>query len=180
MQDLSLHLLDIAENSIRAQAQNIQIELHEVTSKNQLILRVSDDGKGMEEEIVKNVVHPYVTTRTTRKVGLGLPLLYHSCISARGSLKIQSKLHEGTLIEAVMQYDHTNRLPIGDVASSLVILIQGNPDVELMYTHTYENKRFVFSTCEVKQILGTVSIYEPEIIQWLKRYIREHIADLYS
>lgn len=180
MQDLSLHLLDIAENSIRAEAKKIQIELHEIPSKNQLILRLRDDGEGMSEEMVKKVVSPCVTTRTTRKIGLGIPLLYHSCISAGGSLKIQSKLCEGTLIEAVMQYDPINRLPIGDVASSLGILIQGNPDVDLIYTHTYENKYFVLSTGEVKHILGTVSIGEPEIIQWLKGYIRQHIEDLYS
>ena len=180
MQDISLHLLDIAENSIRAQAQNIQIELHEVPSNNQLILRVSDDGLGMSKEFLKNVTFSYVTTRTTRKVGLGLPLLYHSCVSAGGSLKIQSKLCEGTLIEAVMQYDHINRLPIGDVASSLMILIQGNPDTEFIYTHTYERKHFVFSTSEVKQILDTISIQELEVIQWLRCYMTEHIADLYS
>lgn len=180
MQDLSLHLLDLAENSIRAEAKKIHIELHEVPSKNQLIIQLVDDGKGMEEEMVRRVVHPFVTTRKTRRVGLGLPLFYQNCVGAGGSLQIQSKLKEGTQIKAVMQYDHIDRLPIGDIASTLVTIIQGSPLTELIYTHIYESKRFVLNTYELKQILGTVAINEPEIIQWLKEYIKEQIAHLYT
>lgn len=180
MQDLSLHLLDLAENSIRAKAKSILIEVHEAVSKNQLIIKLEDDGEGMKEEMVKNATHPFFTTRTTRKVGLGIPLFHQNCVRAGGSLKIQSQSQQGTVIEAKMQYDHIDRLPIGDMVSSLVVLIQGNPNVNLIYTHIYEGKYFVLNTYEVKQILGPVSINEPEIIQWLKGYIREQIAYLYS
>lgn len=179
MQDLSLHLLDIAENSISARAKKIIIELNETISNNKLSLKMSDDGEGMSQQMIQTVTNPFVTTRTTRRVGLGIPLLYQNCMNAGGTLQIRSVLGKGTMIEAVMQYDHIDRLPLGDIASSLTTLIQCAPYIELIYTHVYENKIFIFNTSEIKQILGEVAINEPEIIQWLKSYIREHIARLY-
>lgn len=179
MQDLSLHLLDIAENSVRAQAKKIIIELDEKVYNNTLCLKISDSGKGMTQQMVQNVVDPFVTTRTTRRVGLGIPLLNQNCINANGSLTINSILGEGTIIKAMMQYDHIDRLPLGDIASSLVILIQGNPHINFIYKHSYENKVFLFDTLEIKKLLGEVMIDTPEIIQWLKKYIRENIDDLY-
>jgi len=180
MQDLSLHLLDIAENSIRAQAKKIAIELNEAISNNTLSLKISDDGKGMNQQMVLNVKNPFVTSRTTRRVGLGIPLLNQNCMNAGGTLKIHSLLGKGTTLEAVMQYDHIDRLPIGDIASSLAVLIQGNPDIDLTSMHIYENRTFVLKVVEIKELLGGVPINEPEIIQWLKNYIRENIADLYD
>lgn len=180
MKDLSLHLLDLAENSIRAQAKKIHIELHEWISKNQLIFRICDDGEGMDEEMVAHITNPFMTTRTTRRVGLGIPLFYQNCMSAGGTFQIQSQPHKGIFIEAVMQYNHVDRLPIGDVASSLSVLIQGSPQIQLIYTHTYEDKSFVLDTFEIQKILGTISISEPEIILWLRSYIQEQIAYLSS
>ena len=179
MQDLSLHLLDIAENSVRAQAKKITIELDEKVSDNILCLKISDNGKGMTQQMVQNVVDPFVTTRTTRRVGLGIPLLNQNCINASGSLAINSILGEGTTVQAVMQYDHIDRLPLGDIASSLIILIQGNSHINFIYKHIYETKTFLFDTLEIKKLLGEVTIDTPEIIQWLKKYIRENIDDLY-
>lgn len=180
MQDLSLHLLDIAENSIRAEAKKITIEIDEALSNNLFSLKVSDDGKGMSEEMVLSVTNPFVTTRTTRRVGLGIPLLKQNCMNAGGTLQIHSLLGKGTTIEATMQYSHIDRLPIGDIASSLVVLIQGNPHIEFIYTHIYEDKTFVFNTGEINQLLGGVPINEPEIIQWMKSYISENIYNLYK
>lgn len=179
MQDLSLHLLDIAENSVRAQAKKITIELDEKVSDNILCLKISDNGKGMTQQMVQNVVDPFVTTRTTRRVGLGISLLSQNCINASGSLAINSIPGEGTTVQAVMQYDHIDRLPLGDIASSLIILIQGNPHINFIYKHIYETKFFLFDTLEIKKLLGEVTIDTPEIIQWLKKYIRENIDDLY-
>lgn len=179
MQDLSLHLLDIAENSVRAQAKKITIELDEKVSDNILCLKISDNGKGMTQQMVQNVVDPFVTTRTTRRVGLGISLLSQNCINASGSLAINSIPGEGTTVQAVMQYDHIDRLPLGDIASSLIILIQGNPHINFIYKHIYETKIFLFDTLEIKKLLGEVTIDTPEIIQWLKKYIRENIDDLY-
>lgn len=179
MQDLSLHLLDIAENSVRAQAKKIIIELDEKVSNNTLCLKISDNGKGMTQQMVQNVVDPFVTTRTTRRVGLGISLLNQNCINASGSLTVNSILGEGTTVQAMMQYDHIDRLPLGDIASSLIILIQGNSHINFIYKHIYENKIFLFDTLEIKKLLGEVMIDTPEIIQWLKKYIRENIDDLY-
>lgn len=179
MQDLSLHLLDIAENSIRARAKKIIIELNEAISNNKLSLKISDDGEGMSQQMIQIITNPFVTTRTTRRVGLGIPLLYQNCLNAGGTLEIHSVLGKGTVIEAVMQYNHIDRLPVGDMASSLIALIQGNPYMEFIYTHVYEDKTFIFNTSEIKQVLGAVAINEPEIIQWLKSYIAGYIASLY-
>ena len=178
MQDLSLHLLDLAQNSIRAQAKTIQIELDEALSENRLSLKLWDDGKGMNQKMAAQVTHPFVTTRTTRKVGLGISLFYQNCLMAGGSFKIQSEPHKGTCIEGVMQYDHLDRLPIGDVASSLSVLVQGNPHIRFIYIHRYEKKSFLLDTVEIQKILGTLPINEPEIIQWLKCYVKAQIAYL--
>lgn len=179
MQDLSLHLLDIAENSVRAQAKKIIMELDEKVSSNTLYLKVTDNGKGMTQQMVQSVVDPFVTTRTTRRVGLGIPLLNQNCINAGGGLTINSILGEGTTVQAMMQYNHIDRLPLGDIASSLIILIQGNPHINFIYKHSYENKVFLLDTLEIKKQLGEVTINTLEVIQWLKKYIRENIDYLY-
>lgn len=178
MQDLSLHILDIAQNSVRAQAKNIEIHLTENISHNQLVLSIKDDGKGMSETFVKNVTDPFTTTRTLRRVGLGLPFLKQNCEQCEGGLTIQSELGKGTLVTAEMQYNHIDRVPIGDLASTIVTLIQGAPEIELIYEHIYENKALIFSTIEIKKILGDVPINELAIVEWLKQYLNEQIQQI--
>ena len=175
MQDLSLHLLDIVENSIRAKASVVKITIEENIKANHFKMIVEDNGTGMSSTFVKQITDPFVTTRTTRKVGLGLPLLKQNCIMSGGTLEISSEVGKGTVVTAVMQYDHIDRLPIGDMASSMCVLIQANPTVDFIYTHRYNDQAFILSTREIKETLEDVPINELEIVEWLKQYITENL-----
>lgn len=180
MQDLSLHVLDIAENSVRAKASKVTIEIIEDIQKNQLRLNIKDDGVGMSEKMTQRVLDPFTTTRQTRRVGLGLSLLYQNCLYAGGNLAVHSQKGIGTSIEAVMQYDHIDRLPIGDMASTLTALIGANPKLHLIYHHSYKEKYFTLDTAEIEAALEDVPINNPEIIQWLRSYIRKQIDELHN
>lgn len=176
MQDLAMHLLDIVYNSIRAKASLIKIFFKDSTLSNEIIMRVEDNGTGMNEETVEKVQNPFYTTRTTRDVGLGIPLLKIGALSCNGSFRLESKENVGTLIEATYQKDHLDTPPVGDLAETLVTLIQANENIE--YEFHYEEDKLVFdlNTVEIKEILDGVSIVEPEIIIWLKSYIKEGIG----
>lgn len=180
MQDLSLHLLDIVENSIRAQATQITIELNESVQNNTISLIVADNGKGMNKEMLSKVKDPFVTSRTTRRVGLGVSLLHQNCLNAGGELRIQSEEGKGTKLEAFMQYNHVDRLPLGDLTTSVIMLIQANPKINFIYKHIYNEKVFCLSTYYIKEMLGDVAINETEIIQWLKQYMKQNLIDLYK
>lgn len=180
MQDLSLHVLDIVENSIRAKATKVSIEIIEDVEKNQLRLRIGDNGMGMDEEMRKQVFNPFVTTRKTRKVGLGLALLYQNCLNAEGNVTISSCQGVGTSIDAIMQYNHVDRLPLGDMASSLVVLIGANPKLQIVYKHSYKDRNFMINTSEIEEVLEGIPINNPEILQWLREYIRKQIEALFE
>lgn len=179
MQDISLHLLDIVQNSIRAQASEVKIQVIEAVDKNFLKLIISDNGKGMSALMVNQVMNPFITTRTLRRVGLGIPFLHQNCVNAGGNLKIESEEGKGTLIEAIMQYNHIDRLPLGDIAESLGALIEANPKVEFSYQHLYQQKKFSFQTTEVKRLLQDIPIHSPEIIKWIRVYIKESLNVLH-
>lgn len=178
MQDLSLHLLDIVENSIRAKASLIEIEINEAVSNNLLTLSIKDNGKGMNASLLKTVTDPFTTTRTTRKIGLGLPLLKQNCLLSGGTLEIKSKINEGTTVVATMQYHHIDRLPLGDMASSMAVLIQANPTIDFIYKHLYEEKEFKMSTLEIKKTLQEVPINQLEVVEWIRQYISENLQDI--
>ena len=175
MQDLSLHLLDIAQNSIRAKASVIKITIEENLKANKFSMMIADNGMGMSATLARQATDPFVTTRTTRKVGLGLPLLKQNCIMSGGTLEVSSEVGKGTIVTAVMQYDHIDRLPMGDVASSMCVLIQANPTVDFIYTHFYNDQVFVLDTREVKEALEDVPINELGIVEWLRLYITENL-----
>lgn len=179
MQDLSLHVLDIAENSIRAKASLIQIHLMEDEAHNELKLVIQDNGKGMEEEILQKVTSPFFTTRTTRKVGLGIALLKHNCEQSGGTVIVESKPGEGTKIIATMQYDHIDRLPIGNMLSTIIILIGANPEIEWVYDRCIGERRFELDTRKIKEILEGVPINQPDILNWLKDYMAHQESEIF-
>lgn len=174
MNELSLYILDIAQNSIAARAQNIEISINENRCNNFLIIEISDDGKGINKELLLNVTNPFYTTRTSRKVGLGLPLLREICELSNGSLEIQSIENVGTKIKAVMEYDHLDRLPIGNIVETIYALILNN-QIDLVYQHIINNKIFIFKSKEIKDILDGVSITDYEVMKWIKEYIASGI-----
>lgn len=135
MEDLSLHILDIVENSITAGAKNIKIKIAEDIQKDQLIIEITDDGKGMSKVMKEKVLDPFFTTRTTRRVGLGLPLLAQAAKISGGDIQIQSEPGSGTKIKATFGYSHIDRQPLGDLGQTLKILIISHPEINFVYEH---------------------------------------------
>ncbi len=178
MQDLSLHLLDIVQNSIRAQANKILIRIEEKPSKDELKMYVEDNGNGMSKEFAEHIIDPFVTSRTLRRVGLGIPLLKQNCESSDGKLEIISEPNKGTIIKAIMKYHHIDRVPLGDLVSTMVILIQSNPQIEFNYTYQYEEDSFIFKTEEIKNILKDVSIDNLEVLAWIREYISDNMENI--
>ncbi|MBE6740687.1 MAG: sensor histidine kinase [Ruminococcaceae bacterium] len=177
MKELSLNILDVAENSVKARASLTQILITE--EGNKLTLQIKDDGCGMSEEVVKSVVDPFYTTRTTRKVGLGVPLLKLAAEQTGGSLTVESKTEEdfpndhGTCVTAVFFKDHIDFTPLGDVVSSVITLIQGHPDTDFYFCHKTENGTAELDTRQLREILGDVALNTYEVIKWIEEYLLE-------
>jgi len=151
MEDLSLHILDIVENSIRAYAKKIEIKIIEDKKKDLLTIEIIDDGKGMDEKTLKNVLDPFFTTKNTRKVGLGLSLLAQSAEESGGSIEIESKPGQGTKVKATFGYSHIDRKPLGDVHESLKVLITANPDINFIYEYQKDDVGHCLDTKEIKK-----------------------------
>ena len=178
MKELSLNILDISHNSIKAKAKKIEISIFEFQSKNLIEIIIRDDGCGMDEEFLRGVTDPFVTTRTTRKVGLGIPLFKQSAESADGSFSITSKVGEGTTVYASFRMDHLDRMPIGDMSSTIISLIQANDSVRFVYTHKTDMGEFVLDTDELHAQLGDVPLSEPMVLNWIEEYVNENLEDI--
>lgn len=173
MKELSLHLLDVAKNSVSAGAEHVSITLDE-GADGWLTLAIADDGRGMDPEFLARVTDPFTTTRTTRKVGLGLPLLRLTAEQTGGSLSIDSTLGVGTTLTARFQRRHLDCPPLGDLPGAVALLIQGSPEIELTYRHTTPKGEAVLSTAELRDILGEdISLAEPEVFAWIQDYLTE-------
>jgi len=171
MEDLSLHILDIAENCITAEATRIEVKITEDIAENLLTVEISDNGKGMSRELLENAADPFYTTRTTRKVGLGIPLLAQSARESNGDISVRSKIGEGTSIKAVFQYDHIDRKPLGDIGQTMIILIMSNPDIDFLFKHKKNDKLYALDTAEMKKDLDGIPINNPEVIKIIKNDI---------
>ncbi len=182
MKELSLNILDIAQNSIKAGADTIKIELTE--SSNRFEIRITDNGCGMTEDFVRNVTDPFTTTRTTRKVGLGIPLFKLAAEQTGGTLNISSKhksehpQDHGTVVTAVFDPTHMDFTPLGDISSTITILIQGSPDIHWIYTHQKDNGCVSLDTDELKAVLGDVPLDTFEVLAWIGDYIKEQYQGL--
>lgn len=175
MKELSLHILDVASNSISAGATTVIIDVIYDFPADLLTIKIVDDGCGMTEEMLSRVTDPFTTTRTTRKVGLGLPLFKQSAEMAGGQFTIQSQRQVGTTVQATYVISNVDRMPLGDLADSICGLIQMKGSVHFILNYAVDEKSFVFDTDEVKHILGEVSITENEVLEFLKQYINEGI-----
>lgn len=178
MRELTLHLLDIAANSVSALSQNIYIEVVEDTIQDRLYMSVKDDGKGMDAEMVKKVVDPFVTTRTTRKVGLGIPLLKAAAESCNGWFKIESELGKGTQVEVEFQRSHIDRMPLGDLSTTILTMIIGSPEVHWTFRYRFNQDEFFFNDEPVKKELDGVPLSDPMVISFLRDYIAEGIHSI--
>ena len=175
MKELSLNILDITYNSIKAKAETIEITVSESVQKNIVEIEIKDNGCGMSEEFVQRVTDPFVTTRTTRKVGLGIPLFKQSAEDTDGSFSIRSKVGEGTVVYASFRLDHLDRAPIGDMSGTLVSLIQANDKIRFIYRHVTDSGTFILDTDEFHEQLGDVPLSEPAVLNWIGEYINENL-----
>lgn len=180
MRELSLNVLDIAQNSISANATLIEIELKESTEKNELLIGIYDNGKGMTNDQLMTVRDPFFTTRTTRKVGMGIPLFKMAAEMTGGHLEIESEVGVGTKVKALFKTDHLDFVPIGDMTSTMVMLITMNEHIDFLYTRSLDEKSFTLDTGDLKEILGGVPFSEPSISAWLKDYIDQNTKELYE
>lgn len=179
LEDLSQHILDIAENSLNADASRIRISLSEDTFAGWLVLEIEDNGKGMDEETLLKVVDPFTTSRTTRRVGLGLPFLKQSSELCAGEFCLESREGEGTLVRASFSLDSIDRPPLGDIPSTLVSLLVGHPMITWSYEHTFNKGTFSLNSNEIIEILGEPELLRtPDIALWLKDFISENLNAL--
>ena len=182
MKELSLNILDIAENSVKAKATLTEISI--VEENDLLTLTITDDGCGMTEEILKTVTDPFYTTRTTRKVGMGIPLLKLEAELTGGSLNITSKHiseypnEHGTVVTAIFYKNHIDCTPLGDVVSSITTLIQGHPDTDFLFIHKIDEREVSLDTRELRQVLGDVPLNTYEVIKWIEEYLNEQYVSI--
>jgi hypothetical protein len=178
MRELSLHLLDIAENGVSAGAQNITITIVEDLRTDRLKLAVEDDGRGMNAAMVEQVTNPFITTRTTRKVGLGIPLLKLAAEMCDGGLTVESTPGVGTTVNVDFQRSHIDRMPLGDVVGTLLSLLVGWPQVHWVLRYRVDDEEFVFDDAPIKETLGDLPLSDPEVLTFLRGALREGIADV--
>ncbi|MBQ8000105.1 MAG: sensor histidine kinase [Ruminococcus sp.] len=182
MKEISLNILDIAKNSTKAKATLTTITINE--TEDTLTLIIGDNGCGMDEETVKNVSNPFYTTRTTRKVGMGIPLLKLSAEQTGGSFEIKSKPQDefptehGTVVTAVFNKKHIDFTPLGDVTSSIVTLIQGDPQVDFLFTHNKPQGTVSLDTRELREVLGEVPLDTFEVIMWITDNLNEQYNEV--
>ncbi len=180
MRELALHILDIAENGISAGADTMKIVVAELLQENILYIAIEDNGRGMSPELVARVTDPFVTSRTTRKVGMGIPLLKAAAEMCNGFLKITSELGKGTCVEIQFQYDHIDRMPLGNIADTLITLVVGSPNIHWLFDYKMNQETFNFDNQPIKDELGDIPLTEPDILAWIREYIHSGIKEVRS
>ena len=178
MRELSLHIMDIMENGIGAGADLIRLSIEEDHRKNLLLVSVTDNGQGIPEALLDRVTDPFYTTRTTRRVGLGLSLFREASRRCGGEFSISSKEGEGTKTEATFRMDHIDLAPMGDIAGVMTSLIMGSPEVDFIYSHQADDQRFHLDTRAVRSELEGVPLNHPKVLQYLAETIREGLTGI--
>lgn len=178
MKALSLNILDIIQNSIRAKASEISVEINESDLTDLYKITVIDNGTGIPGEIIESVTDPFVTTRTKRRMGLGLPLLKYHAEMTGGSLEIESETGTGTKLTASFSNHHIDRQPLGDIVGIMIISIAANPGIEFGYKHVTDKGEYCFSTAETKEYLGITSLSGRELLEDLAGMISQNLMEI--
>ena len=178
MTEIALNVLDVAQNSVRAGAKLITISVAADTKTDRMIILIEDDGCGMTAEQIKNVEDPFFTTRTTRKVGLGVPFYKYAALATGGDFEIRSKEGEGTQVRAEFVLSHVDRMPLGDMSATMHTLITFNTDIDFLYTYTVNEQSFTLDTREFKEILEGVPLDAPEVSSYIEEFLRENTKDV--
>lgn len=177
MRELSLNVMDIAQNSVVAGATLTTIRV--IEQGDQLRIEICDNGKGMTKEQVENVADPFYTTRTTRKVGLGVPLFKMQAEMTGGTFEIRSELGKGTEVCATFDLSHVDMIPIGDMESTILLLITCNPDADFVYYRRKGEKSYTLDTRELRQVLGgDVPLNTPDVTVWIKEFLEENLESI--
>jgi len=178
MKEISLHILDIIQNSIAAEADMISISIEEMADRDSLSIEIVDNGKGMDPEMLDKASDPFMTTRKTRKVGLGLSMFKAGVEACNGQFAIQSEVGKGTRVSAVYQLSHIDRPPLGNMTETLLSVLLCNPDIDFEYHHRVGKNAFSFRTQEIKERLGDVPLSHPDVIEWLEDFLNDGISSL--
>ena len=178
MKEISLHILDIAQNSIAAGASAVRFVIEEDLPGDLISIRIEDNGRGMDSETARRVTDPFFTTRTTRKVGLGLPLMKSTALACEGSFAIDSELGRGTIVSASWKRSHIDTPPLGDMVSTMLTILLGDETVDFLYRHSVNDRVFEFESRELKEALDGMSFQEIEVYDWLKGFLTEGEASV--
>lgn len=178
MNELSLHILDICQNSIKADADLVTVIIDEDTINNTFTITIEDDGKGMSGKTLSQVSDPFFTTRTTRKVGLGISLFKMAAELSDGGLEISSVEGEGTKVITTFKHDHINRVPLGAIDETVRILCLNEKNIDILYKHIYNTQEYVFDTREVKAVLDGIPFTDYNVMMWIKDNIKEGILSI--
>jgi anti-sigma regulatory factor (Ser/Thr protein kinase) len=178
MPELALHILDLVQNSIAAGAKRVTVTIRYDWANDMLTISIEDDGKGMDEELARRVTSPFVTTRTTRKVGLGIPMFSQLAQMCGGSLEISSTPGAGTKLTAAFRASHVDLPPMGSLRETILSLVAACPErPEFRFVYRVDDREFVFDTSEVRAQLGGLPLGEPEILEWIGEYVSEGIRE---
>jgi hypothetical protein len=161
-----------------ARAKKIGISITEEPEKDRLVIEIKDDGIGMEEEVIQKAMDPFFTTRSSRKVGLGLSLMDQAAREAGGMLRIESELGKGTTVTATFQYHHIDRKPLGNMTETMTTLLIGNPELDIVYTHQKEKKEYAFKSQWLRERFNDQSFFSPEAIQWLRKHLQDGLTQI--
>ena len=173
MEDLSLHVLDIVENSVAAGAGRVEILLEEDAEKDVLTLEIRDNGRGMDEATMQAATDPFFTTKTVRRVGLGLPLLKQAVEESEGSFSVASEKGMGTAISATFRLSHIDRKPVGDMGATIMVLIAGNPGIRVLFTYRTNDYAYHLDTGEITEQLGEIPLNSPEVLKLIREDIEQ-------
>ncbi len=178
MIELALHILDIAENSTRAQASLVEITIVEDLIEDILSFEIRDNGSGMDEETLRKAMDPFYTTKKVRRVGLGLPMLAQAAQRAGGGFEIESSPGRGTRVCARFRHSHIDRQPMGDISGVISALVLGSPDIDFLYTHRKHGKTYILDTREIRRELGDIPLNHMEVLTFIRENVREGIEEL--
>lgn len=180
MEELALHILDLLENALSAGARHVGITINEDTAGDRLVIEVWDDGCGMDAATLKRVLDPFYTTRTTRKVGLGLSLFQATAEQCEGNLVVESLPGKGTRVVAVMQLSHPDLPPLGDMGATVAAALSREEPVELVYHHRRGTKELEFSSSWMQLHLGEIPLNCGPVLDWVQRYINKELAEMHA
>ncbi|MCG8538915.1 MAG: ATP-binding protein [Clostridia bacterium] len=178
MKELSMHILDIVQNSIVAGASLIKITIKEEFREDTFVITIEDNGKGMGEEELARVTNPFFTSRKTRKVGLGVPMFKASAEACDGEFKIRSEKGVGTYVEAKFKHSHIDRPPLGNMPDTIVVLIVSDINIDFIYEHVKNSKEYILNTKKIKEVIDEVPINSSEVLDWIKNNVIEGLKEL--